>query len=157
MTEKIDLKEIEKKTWRSYFEDGIMEIYMGSLYMGIGVASSFIDVAPFSFFHLLGYFIVICGLIFFIGGKKFITYPRVGKIKFGRKRRVRKLKTVLILSINFVILLIIYILILLAPPEKSLFPTWFNSLIVGSLFILHSSSFPLILLEKDVSLSSNSS
>jgi len=134
MTEDIDLKKIEKKTWRSYFEDGILEIYMGSLYMGVGIASSFIDVAPFSFFHLLGYLIVICGLIFFIGGKKFITYPRVGKIKFGRKRKVRKLTTLFILSINFVILLIIYIVNLIAPPGQSLFPAWFNSLIVGFLF-----------------------
>jgi len=134
MTEEIDLKEIEKKTWRSYFEDGIIEIYMGSLYIGIGIASSLIDVAPFSFLHFLGYLIIIFGLIFFIGGKKFITYPRVGKIKFGRKRKVRKLKSLLILSINFVILLIIYMLNLLVPPEQSLFPAWFNSLIIGFLF-----------------------
>jgi len=134
MTEDIDLKEIEKKTWRSYFEDGIMEIYMGSLYMGVGIAASFFDVPPLSFYHLLGYFIVICGLLFFILGKKFISYPRVGKIKFGRKRKVRKLKTVLILSINFVVLLVIYMLNLLAPPGQSLFPAWFNSLILGILF-----------------------
>ena len=134
MTESIDLKEIEKKTWRSFFEDGIFEIYMGTLYTGVGISASLIDIAPFSFFHILGYLIVIIGLSFFILGKKFITYRRVGKVKFGRKRKSRKLKTIIVLSVNFVILLIIYFVGLLAPPEYLFFPRWFNSLIIGLLF-----------------------
>lgn len=134
MTENLDLKEIEKKTWRSFFEDGIFEIYMGSLYLGVGITSSLFDIAPFSLFHLFGYFIIIFGLIFFILGKKFITYRRVGKIKFGRKRKVRKLKTILILSVNFIILSVFYLIGVFAPPSYLIFPSWLNSLIMGVLF-----------------------
>ena len=113
MTENLDLKEIEKKTWRSFFEDGIFEIYMGTLHVGVGIAWSFIDVAPFSIYNLFGIMLIVFGFLFFILGKRFITYPRVGKIKFGRKRKVRKLKTIIVLSVNLVILLIFYLIGLL--------------------------------------------
>ncbi|MFX1384015.1 MAG: hypothetical protein ACFFBP_16380 [Promethearchaeota archaeon] len=134
MTENLDLKKIEKKTWRSFFEDGIFEIYLGLLHIGVGIAWSFIDVAPFSVFNLFGIILIVFGFLFFILGKKFITIPRVGKIKFGRKRKVRKMKTVIILSVNVILLLIIYLFGLLSPPEYLIFPSWFNSLIIGFLF-----------------------
>ena len=50
------------------------------------------------------------GLAFFILSKKYVIQPRIGTVKFGRKRKVRKLKTALILSVNVVFLLILYLL-----------------------------------------------
>jgi len=49
------------------------------------------------------------GLVFFILSKKYLIKPRIGVVKFGHKRKVRKLKTVVILSVNMVILLILFL------------------------------------------------
>jgi len=49
------------------------------------------------------------GLAFFILSKKYLIKPRFGVVKFGRKRKVRKLKIVVILSANVVFLLILFL------------------------------------------------
>ncbi|MFX1570598.1 MAG: hypothetical protein ACFFCV_19845 [Promethearchaeota archaeon] len=75
------------------------------------------------------------GLFFFLTAKKFITKPRLGVVKFGFKRKGRKLKTLIVLSINLVILLVLYI-IRFTNPELSLeFPGYLDGLILGLLFI----------------------
>lgn len=37
MTEKVDLRELEKKAWKSTFQDGLWDIYFGLLFMGMGL------------------------------------------------------------------------------------------------------------------------
>jgi hypothetical protein len=75
------------------------------------------------------------GLGFFLLGKKYITQPRLGVVKFGLKRKGRKLKTLIVLSINLVILLILF-LIRFTNPELNLeFPGFLDGLILGLLFI----------------------
>ena len=37
MTEKVDLRELEKKAWKSTFQDGLWDIYIGLLFMGMGL------------------------------------------------------------------------------------------------------------------------
>jgi hypothetical protein len=37
MSEKTNLKEIEKKAWASYFEDGLWDIFMDLLMLGMGL------------------------------------------------------------------------------------------------------------------------
>lgn len=49
------------------------------------------------------------GLAFFILSKKYLIKPRIGFVKFGRKRKVRKMRTVLVLSVNVVLLLILFL------------------------------------------------
>ena len=90
MDQPIDLKELEKKAYRSTFQDGLFDIFLAvmilggafsPLLVGIGIprpATSFI-------------FPMIACLIFFTG-KKFITIPRIGRVKFGPKRQAAKKK-----------------------------------------------------------------
>ena len=49
------------------------------------------------------------GLAFFILSKKYLIKPRIGIVKFGRKRKVRKLRTMVVLSVNVVLLLILFL------------------------------------------------
>lgn len=135
ITEKIDLKEIEKKTWRSTLEDGLLDIYFGVLVLSIGIGITLVDLLPEPFDSLLPIILMIIGLIFFLFGKKFITQPRLGVVKFGFKQKSRKLKTVMVLSINSIILLIFYIIRLINPALWSIFPVYIQGLITGLLFI----------------------
>ncbi len=135
ITEKIDLKEIEKKTWRSTLEDGILDIYFGILVLGIGMGMTLSHVLPNPFDIFIPFIFIGIGLAFFLTAKKFITQTRLGVVKFGFKRKGRKRKTLIALSVNFIIMLILF-LIRFTNPELSLeFPGYLDGLILGLLFI----------------------
>jgi hypothetical protein len=58
---------------------------------------------------LLGPILIGFGLAFFILSKKYLIKPRIGVVKFGPKRKVRKRRTMLVLSVNVVLLLILFL------------------------------------------------
>ncbi|MFX1463415.1 MAG: hypothetical protein ACFFBF_10290 [Promethearchaeota archaeon] len=135
ITENINLKEIEKKTWRSTLEDGILDIYFGILVLGLGMGMTLSPVMPNPIDKFIPIIFIGIGLFFFLTAKKFITKPRLGVVKFGFKRKGRKLKTLIVLSINLLILLILF-LIRFTNPELILeFPGYLDGLILGLLFI----------------------
>lgn len=76
MTEEINLKEIEKKSWRESMKDGITEIFLGILLLVAGILLS--KDLPFVFFPVL--FIILVKPVNDIVKKKF-TYPRIGCVK----------------------------------------------------------------------------
>lgn len=80
---------------------------------------------------LIGPIMIGLGLVFFILSKKFLIQPRIGTVKFGRKRKVRKAKTLVVLSVNVVFLLIIYLLNLTSAEGRFSLPY----LIEGFLFL----------------------
>ena len=135
ITENIDLKEIEKKTWRSTFEDGILDIYFGILILGLGMGMTLSPILPNPFDKIITFIFIGIGIIFFIIAKKFITQPRLGVVKFGIKKKARKFKILIVLSINFVILLIINVLRFINPELSLRFPGYLDGLLTGLLFI----------------------
>ncbi|MFX1378593.1 MAG: hypothetical protein ACFFA4_05830 [Promethearchaeota archaeon] len=147
ITNKIDLKEIEKKTWKSTLEDGLLDIYFGMLVLSIGIGITLGDLLPEPFDSLLPIILIIIGLVLFLLGKKFITQPRLGVVKFGFRQKSRKLKIIIVLSINSVILLILFILRLVNPALRSIFPGYIEGLIIGLLFITAPLSFAAYFLQ----------
>ena len=104
MTQEINLKELEKKAFRSYHEDGVWDIFLGLIMMAIAVNASLTKIGV----PELQTMIVLIGLemvaiIFLIAGKKHITVPRIGHVKFGAMRRAKltKMRIVLALSVIF--------------------------------------------------------
>ena len=100
MTEKVDLRELEKKAWKSTFQDGLWDIYIGLLFMGMGLYT-----IP-QLFGLDDTFILIMLLmiwnfssfaLFFIG-KKLVTIQRIGFVRFSKKRVMKKVKLTIFLS-----------------------------------------------------------
>ena len=105
MNEQIDLRGLEKKAWRSAFQDGIWDIYLGLIFLGLSIA-------PFGdTFGLPGdvgsMIIVLCwntiAVLFLILGKKFITIPRIGFVKFGAKRKKTKIRLLAFLIFNVIL------------------------------------------------------
>jgi hypothetical protein len=135
ITENINLKEIEKKTWRSTLEDGLLDIYFGLLVLSIGMGITLDDILPEPFNAIITIIFMIIGLIFFLLGKKYITQHRLGVVKLGLKTKSRKLKTILVLIINSIILLIIYVIRVVNPDLRLIFPGYLDGLITGLLFI----------------------
>ncbi|NHJ22797.1 MAG: hypothetical protein EAX91_17770 [Candidatus Lokiarchaeota archaeon] len=105
MEDQVDLKGLEKKAWRSAFQDGIWDIYMGLLILGLGVAP-FGDI--FGLPAELGSMVIVLfwntmAVLFLILGKKLITVPRIGYVKFGAKRKKAKKRLLGFLLFNVIL------------------------------------------------------
>lgn len=82
MEPKINLKEIEKKTYLAYHGDGIWDIFTGLFFISIGFFMIY-DAA-----YLMG-IIPATILPVILGIKKSFTQPRMGFVKFSPERQAR--------------------------------------------------------------------
>jgi hypothetical protein len=113
MSEEINLKSLEKKAYRSFFEDGLWDLFIGVIILSLGVSISlsallnlpeiWTVIIPVVFLNIIAF------LIFYLG-KKFITIPRIGFVKFGPKRKSKELKLKLFLGAFFILNLVFFIL-----------------------------------------------
>jgi len=99
MSEKLNLKQIERKAWRSVFQDGLWDIYLGLLLLLMG-SSDLLDQLPIGEAARLGIYL---GLLAFILvgmwlAKTYITIPRIGRVQFGPARQIRRKKAGLLLA-----------------------------------------------------------
>lgn len=96
MTEELNLKEIERKAFRSTFQDGLWDIYLGLIviFMALFVFRPDEGYGPWNFIWLVIGF-SLSGLIFWVG-KMFVTLPRMGQVSFGPMRK-RKISTLAII------------------------------------------------------------
>jgi hypothetical protein len=93
MTASLNLKELERKAFRSTYQDGLWDIYQGGLIASFTAFSSgFDDANDLTTLQRFILFLVGAGLSYFIfwAGKKFVTLPRMGQVKFGPVRQRRK-------------------------------------------------------------------
>jgi hypothetical protein len=90
----IRLKEIERKAYTSYYNDGLLEIFLGGAILFIGIALS-LDAA-----YLFG---IVPAIVFasWAGAKRMITVPRIGHVKFGPQRLSRMAKEKRFFTIYF--------------------------------------------------------
>lgn len=113
MASNVDLKVIEKKAYQSYFMDGIWDIFIGMIFLNLGIGPLFMLI--FNLPDIWDTIIISLGwnilafLIFYFG-KKYITIPRIGFVKFGPKREAKRIKLKVFLFGVFIINLILFIL-----------------------------------------------
>jgi MFS family permease len=92
MSDSLDLKNIEKKAFRATYQDGLLDINIGGVVLSMSTQEySFItDAQPLLRIGLLMAGLVVSNLVFW-GGKKYLTIPRLGQVKFGPRRQKRSL------------------------------------------------------------------
>jgi len=98
MSQELDLKQIEAKAWRSVFQDGLWDIYLGLLLLLMG-GGDLLDRLNLPDSGRIAIYIglQILAMLVLWTGKRFITLPRMGRVKFGPERKARQHKVVLIL------------------------------------------------------------
>ena len=113
MSEGDELKALERKAYRSIFDDGIWDLFMGLIILSIGL-STFIGTIlnlPEGWDTIIpGLILNIIAFLIFYLGKKFITIPRMGFVKFGPKRKIKHLKLKIFLLFMFIVNVILVFL-----------------------------------------------
>ncbi|MBN1313627.1 MAG: hypothetical protein JXB30_19650 [Anaerolineae bacterium] len=109
MSEKVSLKELEGKAWRSVFQDGMWDIFLGLLLVAMAVNAWMSDSGLAENIRTgvyIGLEIVAMGVLW--AGKRFITVPRMGRVKFGKGRRSRKLWVTLVVGLSALLGVVVF-------------------------------------------------
>ena len=111
MVQPMDLKALERRAFRSTFQDGLWDIYLGLVFLAFGFGPIY-DWLGFSktanMVFQLGY-ITVAFVLFYLG-KRYVTVPRLGRAKFGPARKRRIIKTRLVLGASVLLGLAIWAL-----------------------------------------------
>jgi hypothetical protein len=110
MSNQFDLKSIERRAFRSTFEDGLWDMYLG-LVMAAMAVFMYRPARGYSPLNIiLAVLLTILAYNLYRAGKRHITLPRMGQVRFGpiRKRR----KAVLAIVLGGLILLQVGVLLL---------------------------------------------
>jgi len=102
MSQELDLKALERKAFRSTYQDGLWDINLGLIVIGMAIFV-FRPEEGYSALNILGLMAacLVANLIFW-AGKKFITVPRLGQVRFGEIRK-QKARTLAIIMAVFVL------------------------------------------------------
>ena len=134
MEENIDLKALEKKAYTSIFQDGLLDMYFGLIVIG-WITNSLGDFFDTSFVMtiLISYYTIVC--ISFILSKRFISAPRMGRVKFGPTRKLNMKRFFIFALINTSILVILLVLPYLGFFQGVSLEGYSFALIISTLFI----------------------
>jgi len=103
MSTELNLKEIERKAFRSTYQDGLWDMNLGLIvvFMSIFIYRPASGYSPWNI--ILSSLLIALANGIFWAGKKFITLPRMGQVRFGAMRK-RKGRTLAIILGAFILL-----------------------------------------------------
>jgi hypothetical protein len=108
MTQDADLKQIERRAYVSYFQDGLWGIFIGLVAAAWAVGPLLSDLGLSDIWSGVIFlpFVAVAYAIFW-AGKRFVTRPRMGLVRFGPKRKARLTKilavTAALLTVGLVV------------------------------------------------------
>ena len=139
MSQPLDLKALERKAFRSTFQDGLWDLYFGCLLLVNTFMFTFLENEQMPWLIPTLAFVLLAGSagLFWLG-KKYITAPRLGHVKFGPERRKKGLTLGLILA-GFVLFTLALVLITAAggrsPAVRAAVDAWLPEVRTPSLLL----------------------
>lgn len=129
MSKTLDLKAIERKAFRATHQDGLWDIYIGGVVLSMSVLAYSTSSEAFPLIRF-GLFLLGLGASYLIfrGGKKYITTPRLGQVKFGPQRQRHKRTLVIVLGG----IVLLQLLLLVGTTLLWANPGWASSLGISS-------------------------
>lgn len=105
MTEKIDLKKVEKQTYRFTFTDGLYDMAYGSLLIFIAIAPILREILYPSYII----FVILPASLILVLGKRFITIPRIGIVKFNQNRTksINKIRLLIAILVPITVVMVV--------------------------------------------------
>ena len=115
MSQDINLKVIERQAWRSVFQDGLWDIYLGMLLMAMA-ALTLLSKTNIPKVGQMSMYIGLMGLAMLVlwAGKRLITVPRMGRVKFGPEGKARKMKARVLLALSVLVGVVVFVFVVLA-------------------------------------------
>jgi hypothetical protein len=83
VTKEPNLKEIERRAYMSYHQDGLLDIFAGLYILGFGLGVYVDIIWEFGFGVIMPAILVAAVLPIWIAAKRKITMPRIGFVNFG--------------------------------------------------------------------------
>lgn len=127
MVQNINLKELEKNTWTSFYQNGLIDIQMGLIFVVGSICMIFSDIR----YYLMSLYVI--PILLFILAKKYIVLPRMGIVKFSRKR---KRKSTILTAVITTTLVFLVSLTLIAKTNTNIIPPGIAPQVVISAIIL---------------------
>ena len=105
----LHLKDIEKSAFRSTFDDGLWDIFIGTMLLTFGMSRLFDDIG-FSVVisRIITTSIMLLSPLILIVGKRFITTPRIGLVNFSgfRIRKIMRVHLIVVVAVCLTFLLL---------------------------------------------------
>jgi hypothetical protein len=100
MLQNVDLREVESNVFRSTFQDGLMELYLGLLFLSFG-SGWVLKALNLSdnwalIVNVMSMMVLMMGLVAL---REYVVIPRRGRVRFSSRRRQRQQRVALILMI----------------------------------------------------------
>jgi len=83
MNTKTRLREVEKRTYMSYHQDGLLDIFVGAYVLFFASIILLLTMTDFSTWYVIPAIFPVIMVPIWISAKKRITMPRIGYVKFG--------------------------------------------------------------------------
>ena len=120
MSEGLDLKQLERKAWTSYLQDGIWDIFLGLLLLLLWMGPLFLDPIELPAMRMAAETGLTALLILaFWAGKRYITLPRLGRAEFGPARQSRRRKTAAVTAAGVLLTAILLIVAIAARQDPA--------------------------------------
>lgn len=99
MNNALNLKELERKAFRSTYQDGLWDIYLGLIVacMGLFITRPEEGYGPWNLVWMTATFLV--SYMLFWMGKRYITVPRLGQVTYGPARKKKGTTMAVVLGI----------------------------------------------------------
>jgi hypothetical protein len=85
MNKRMSLKEVEKRTYMSYHQDGLLDIFVGVYVLLFALGILLMTVTDFSTWFVIPAIFPAIMIPIWVSAKKQITLPRIGYVKFGSR------------------------------------------------------------------------
>ena len=133
MSANVDLKQAERKAFRSAFQDGLWDIFIGCFILIFAIAPWLSEAGLGDFWSSM-IFLPFWALIYLITWaiRRHVVVPRIGIVRFGRSRKTRMFQFNLIM---FVVLLVGLLLGLLSALNPNV-PGWVHTARFGLVLLL---------------------
>lgn len=136
MSQEIDLEELERKAFRSMFQDGLWDIFLGLYTLALSTSPlAYLRGIERPLSYIPAFAITVIGVLAMRVAKKSITLPRMGLVKLGRRRKARFKKMRIVLSIASLLTTILIVLTLTGDVKPADWgaPGWLMPGVIGML------------------------
>jgi len=135
VTEEPNLREIEKKAYMSYHQDGLLDIFVGVYILGFGLGIWADITLEFGFGSIMPAILIATILPIWIAAKRKITMPRIGFVKFGTGGTTKLMAIFIGLAVAGLGVFLAFTLFQDAPWLDVIFQNGLNIVGIGSLAV----------------------